>query len=261
MKRSEHDRRRDRCLGRLLGKLRRSCRHWSLLPEGGGRLAVGVSGGVDSLALLVLLSAYNRSARSPFDLCGLHVDLDADGRSGPLPEPVAAWCRELGVSMEEVVPRIDPGERFPIGCHRCARVRRRALIEGADARGCSLLALGHHADDVVETWLMSLFYTGTAEAMVPKRSYFGGVVTVIRPMIELRRSELRRLGRLSGAPEPVAACSREDDGKRARVCAALASLGADQRRVRRQLFWAAARRWKADPTVDAGKRVSPDDHL
>jgi len=234
----------------LLGKMRRAIRRWNMLVEG-EPVAIGISGGHDSLALVTLLAAHNASLRVPHALRGLHVRLTADATE-PLPEATAAWCRAVGVEVDEVTARLDPAEAMPMGCYRCATVRRRALLEAADARGCRALALGHHADDVVETFLLGLFYTGTGGALPPVRSYFSGAVRVIRPMVEIRRAEIGRLAARAGFPSPPAACSREgdDDARRGRVQKVLRALGHDEGRVRRQLFWAAVRRLETDGGED-----------
>ncbi len=239
------------CRGRLLGKLRRASRRWSLLPAG-ARVALGLSGGNDSLAMALLLGEHNRRLRPPMQLVGLHVRLDSDGVTAPLPEDHHSWCSKLGIEIAECLPRVDPGQDFPVKCFRCAQIRRRTLIEAADSRGCSHLALGHHADDVVETWLMSLFYTGTPEVLPPLRSYFADAVTVIRPLYELRRGEIRRLARLCGLPRPPTPCERDQRTRRGQVCAVLAALGRDQKRVRRNIFWKAVRQFAES---EAGRKA------
>ncbi len=229
-----------RAAGRLVGKLRRACRRWQLVPTEGG-VAVGLSGGRDSLVLLDLMTRAYRSRRPPLTLKALHVRLDADGAGPPLSEETHRWCRQRGVEVDEIEPRIDPGGDGPRDCFSCARIRRRTLLESAEAHGCRVLALGHHADDVVETWLLSLFYNGRAEVLSPRRAYFDGAVTVVRPLLEIRRDEIHRLANLCGLPEPPPPCPREDRARRDRVRAVLGALGRDERLVRRQLFWAAMR--------------------
>lgn len=242
---------RERCLGRLLGKVKRTCRRWALLPSG-VPIALGVSGGTDSLALVTLVTALNRTLREPHPVIGIHVRVDADGLAPVLPEASTSWCAEQGVEVVEVEPRLEARETPPLGCFECARVRRRTLLEEADRRGYRLVALGHHGDDVVETYLLTLFYTGRAEGMGARRDYFDGTVTVVRPLYELRKSELERLTRLAEAPVATSSCRRDqEEASRERIRRALAAMGSDQRRVRRQLFWAAERRARgAGPAVD-----------
>jgi len=233
----------DRCVGRLSGKLRRTARRWPVLPDG-ERLILAVSGGIDSLALAYLVGEHNRRLRDPLELSALHVRLDADGATDGLPEPTLRWLGSRDVDVVEVEARMDGSERLPLDCFSCARVRRRTLLETADARGVRLVAFGHHADDVVETWLLSLMYTGVAEVIPPLRSYFDGAVTVVRPLYELQRRELVRLVQLADLPEPVTQCRREDEARRNKVRKALSALGRDQGLVRRQLYWAAVRHYE-----------------
>ena len=209
---------------------------------------LAVSGGVDSLALAYLVQEHNKRLLRPMEVSAVHVCLDADGPSNPLPDQTALWLKSGGVEVIEVEGRLDGSEQLPLDCFACARARRRTLLETAEKHGARCVALGHHADDVVETWLLSLMYTGNAEAIPPTRSYFDDAVTVVRPLYELQRKELVRLARLAEFPEPVARCRREDDAKRENVRKALTALGRDQSLVRRQLYWAAVREYSGTET-------------
>jgi len=237
--------------------MRRTCRRWPLLPPG-ERVAIGVSGGVDSLALVALAARYNRAIRPRCELYGIHVALDASGGTAGLPPEVAEWCRGLDVPLETVPPRLDPPEREIGDCFACAHVRRRTLFEAADARGCRVVALGHHADDVVETWLMSLMYAGSPAVLPPLRRYFGGAITLVRPLYELKKPEIVRLARLCGFPEVPASCPLERDTRRDRIRAVLAALGRDERKVRRHLFWAAVRQFEREAAGERGSVVEDD---
>jgi len=236
----EEAKRLERCSGRLLGKMRRTARRWPVLVEG-TRVAIAVSGGLDSLAMAFLIGEHNRRLQKPMQLIALHVRLDADGLTDGLTSRIREWLMARELELVEVDPRIEATREGSLDCFACSRARRRSLLETAEGLGASHVALGHHADDVVETWLMSLMYTGTAEVMRPVRSYFSGAVTMVRPLYELQRRELARLARLAGVPEPADACSRDHDARRGRVRQVLAALGRDQTRVRRQLYWAAVR--------------------
>jgi tRNA 2-thiocytidine biosynthesis protein TtcA len=205
---------------------------------------LAVSGGIDSLAMVYLVCEHNQRLERPMKISAAHVCLDADGHTSELPDPTSRWLQARGLEVFEVEGRLDGSEEPPLDCFACARARRRTLLETAEARGASSVALGHHADDVVETWLLSLMYTGKADAIPPIRSYFAGAVTIVRPLYELQRRELLRLGRLAGFPEPVACCRREDEARRERIRQALSALGRDQTRVRRHLYWAAVRQYE-----------------
>ncbi len=225
----------DKASGRLFGKVRRTCLRWDLLPPG-EPVVVGVSGGADSLALVDMLTRRNRLLPVKATILGLHVRLRGDGVDGELPEDVVAWCAEHGVEVETVEPRIEPSETFPLTCFRCAGIRRRTLLEAADERGVRRVALGHHADDAVETWLLSLFYSGTADVLPPYRTYFDGMLTVVRPLFEASALAIRRMARLCGYPVTASDCPVEETAKRNRVRSVLSALGKDEKRVRRVLF-------------------------
>ncbi len=242
----------DRAAGRVLGKMKRACTRWSLLPPGSA-VAIGVSGGTDSFALTWLAARYNRTIRPRCRFVGIHVALDASGETGGLPKRVEDWCAELGLPVETVAPRFDAGQPVPETCFACAHIRRRTLLEAANERGCDRVALGHHSDDVVETWLMTLMYTGTPDALPPIRQYFGGAITVVRPLYELRKAELMRMARLCGFPEPVDTCPNRAQTARDRVRTALRQLGRDERDVRRHLFWAAVRSLERDRVNEGTK--------
>ncbi len=205
---------------------------------------MAISGGVDSLAMAHLLMEYNRRLEDPLRLIALHVRLNSVGRCEGLPPRFTAWFEESGIELAECEPRIEAKDHDELDCYSCARIRRRTLIEAAERHQARHVALGHHADDVVETWLMSVMFTGTAEALPPLRSYFDGAVTVVRPMYELQHRELLRMARLARLPEPYAGCDRDRRSKRGKIREVLAGLGRDQRLVRRQLYWAAVRQYR-----------------
>jgi tRNA 2-thiocytidine biosynthesis protein TtcA len=213
-------------------------------------MVLAVSGGIDSVAMAFLVRLHNRRLRSPLNLEVLHVRLDVDGPTGGLPDRIRDWLQALELEVVEVDARLDASEQPPLNCFTCARARRRTLLEAAEARRASHVALGHHADDVVETWLMSLMYTGTAESIPPVRPYFDGAITVVRPLFELQKKELARLARLAEFPEPTPKCRQEDDARRERVREALSALGRDQSLVRRQLYWAAVRHHESSTECD-----------
>lgn len=210
-------------------------------------MMLAISGGVDSLAMAYLVGEHNRRLRNPLELSAAHIRLDADGATDGLPAPTVSWLESRDLDLLQVDGRLDASEQLPLDCFACARARRRTLLETADARGVSFVALGHHADDVVETWLLSLMYTGTPEVIPPVRSYFDGAVTVVRPLYELQRRELDRLARLADFPKTAVRCGREDEARREKVRKALSALGRDQSLVRRQLYWAAVRGFEESP--------------
>lgn len=210
---------------------------------------LAISGGIDSLVMAYLVGEHSQYLKRGLQVSAIHVCLGADGVTSGLPQATVHWLASRGIELVEVEGRLNGSEQLPLDCYGCARARRRTLLEAADTRGVGFVALGHHADDVVETWLLSLMYTGSPEVIPPTRSYFDGAVTVVRPLYELQRRELQRLARLAGFPEPVARCRKELDSRREKIGKALSALGRDQSVVRRQLFWAAVRQYETSPAI------------
>ena len=142
---------------RVLGCIRRADERYHMIRPG-DKICVGVSGGKDSLLLLYGLKLYQKFCRTPFELCGVMLDL---GISGDDFTPVSEFAAAIGVPFDLI--KTDIGEvvfnarKESHPCALCSKLRRGALNDAARARGCNLVALGHNRDDVIETFFLSLF--------------------------------------------------------------------------------------------------------
>jgi tRNA 2-thiocytidine biosynthesis protein TtcA len=149
----------------------------------GDRIAVGLSGGKDSLTLAWLL--HERQAKAPvrYEIFLIYIDPGFDGGFGA---ELADFCRKRGWSLhiEEtdhgLVAHSAANRENP--CFLCARLRRKRLFEIADELGCSKIALGHNKDDLIETLFLNICYSGEISTMVPTQPFFGGRFTIIRPL-------------------------------------------------------------------------------
>ena len=160
----------------LLGPLRAAVQRYGMIGEK-DRVAVGVSGGKDSLTLLVLLAKLRSFYPLPFTLTAITLDPCFGGEETDF-GPVEALCRELEVPYHlrrtrlwEVVFQ-ERRETNP--CSLCARMRRGALHRAAQEYGCNVVALGHHQNDAAETFLMNLLEGGTLDCFSPKSYRTGG---------------------------------------------------------------------------------------
>ena len=151
-------------LKRLLSYARRACDYYNMI-EDGDVIAVGVSAGKDSLSLLYTLAELSRFYPKKFKLIAITVDMQFDELGGGRPKadytPIAELCQRLGVeyfveesSIAKIVFDIRK-EKSP--CSLCAKLRRGALNEAAKRHGANKVALGHHFDDAVETFMLNLF--------------------------------------------------------------------------------------------------------
>ena len=180
---------------KVLGCIRRACEDFHLI-EDGDIVAVGVSGGKDSLLLLYALSLYRKFAPQRFELKGLTLTMGLEPFDT---SKVAALCEKLGV--EYIVRPTEIGriifeerhEKNP--CSLCSKMRRGALNDLAKECGCNKVALGHHRDDALETLLLCLLHEGRIHTFHPKSYLSKADLTVIRPMVYLPEKHIIHVAR------------------------------------------------------------------
>lgn len=225
----------DKLAYNLLKSVNRAAREFDLLAAG-DRVAVGVSGGKDSRALLDLL-ARGVDIPGAYHVVAVHIDGSAAGLPDlrPLLEP---WFRELGVEYVNAPLAAPEDEPLPLDCFRCAKLRRKALFFAAEAADCNKVALGHHADDAAVTTLLSLLYKGRVEGLPPRRDYFDGRFTLIRPLIYLAEKDIARYARARAwelPPEPT--CPRGADTRRKQIERFFAGFPPREREQMRVNLW------------------------
>lgn len=167
---------------KLLGKLRRAIGDFNLI-QNGNKIAIGLSGGKDSMALLHLLKKYQNFSPEKFDLIAITLDTMAGADFSPL----ETICSNINVPLyiyktpiKEIVFDLRK-EKNP--CSLCAKLRRGALNNYSKELGCNKIALGHHKNDAIETLLMSMLYEGRVNCFSPKTYLNNAKITLIRPMI------------------------------------------------------------------------------
>lgn len=174
---------------KLLSKFRKCIEQYGLIDDG-DKIAVGLSGGKDSLVLLTLLASFRRFSPKKFDLVALSVDL-FDGKSNY--SKIEEYCKKLNVEFHVIKSQIydivftERKEKNP--CSLCAKLRRGILNTKAKEFGCNKVALGHTRDDLVETFFLSMFYEGRLSTFAPKTHLSNIDLTVIRPMIFIEERE------------------------------------------------------------------------
>lgn len=179
---------------KILGYMRRCIQEFDMLKDG-DRVAVGVSGGKDSLVLLQGLILLKRFIGIDYDIVAITLDPGFGGVWGDYSE-VQKLCDEMGITY--ILKRTQIGEivfdvrKEEHPCSLCARMRRGALHDAAKEAGCNKVALGHHMNDAVETFMMNLFIEGRVGCFSPVSHLSRKDITLIRPLVFAPEKEIRK---------------------------------------------------------------------
>lgn len=191
------------------------------LIQPGDRVLVGLSGGKDSSFLLYALSIFQKHQIIPFELGSLTVDLGFD-----LPfntDLLTNYCQRLGVAFHTIKTEIakyafsedNSRRRVEAPCATCSFLRRGAMNRFAREHGYNVIALAHHHDDAVETFLMSILHSGQIKTFLPRTFLKRSGLTVIRPLVYFRESEIRKAIPLTGFEPIPSPCPMDGYTKRA----------------------------------------------
>ncbi|HJN78393.1 MAG TPA: tRNA 2-thiocytidine(32) synthetase TtcA [Myxococcota bacterium] len=203
--------------------------------EAGDAVMVCLSGGKDSYVLLHLLSRIRVKAN--LDLRLIAVNLD-QGQPGFQQEVIARWCEAEGHqhrmlqrdTYSIVMDKIPEGKTY---CSLCSRLRRGILYKAAVELGCNKIALGHHRDDLVETLMLNLLYSGQLKTMPPKLFADDGANVVIRPLAYSAEADIAAFAELVGFPIlPCDLCGSQDNLQRQRIKRLLAGLEAENPKIK-----------------------------
>ncbi len=201
-------------LQKLLSYIRRAVDDYNMIEEG-DKIAVGVSGGKDSLALVMAMKALQRFYPKHFELIAVSVSL---GYTGMDFTPVREFCERLGVEyhvVETDIGEIIFGERREKNpCSLCAKMRKGALHDKLEQLGCNKVALGHNRDDVIETLLMALLYEGRIYTFSPVTYLDRKKITSIRPMIYVSEKEIIGFAKAESLPVVKNKCPADGNTKR-----------------------------------------------
>jgi tRNA 2-thiocytidine biosynthesis protein TtcA len=217
----------------LVGK---AIHHYGLIQDG-DRILVGVSGGKDSLTLLHLL--HERRERVPvhYELIPVHIDLGfSPGRAPILKGFFEAIGLPYQIEFTDIGRRANSPENRENPCFLCAWERRKRIFRLAHQFKCNKIALGHHKDDIIETLLLNIFYTGEISTMVPSQTLFKGRMTLIRPLALLEEKKIERFAREEGLPFGPSGCPSSGETKRKEVKELIETLGKRNRRVKGNIF-------------------------
>lgn len=222
----------------ILGLVRRCVEDYDMI-QAGDTVAVGVSGGKDSLLTLTALARLSRFYPKPFRVVAMTIEAGTPGMSF---DGVADYCRALGVEYIRVsvpiyeVVFLERREKNP--CSLCAKLRRGALHNTAKKYGCNKVALGHHFDDVIETFFLCLFYEGRLGCFSPVTYLDRQDIHVIRPLIYMTENDIKSFIRRSGSPVIHNPCPADGFTKRQYIKELLSSLAKENPGLPERIFHA-----------------------
>lgn len=209
------------------------------LIEDGDKIAVGISGGKDSLLLAKLFQELKRDKSKNFEV--VYISMDPGFGAMDLGEfrknldDLGIECEIFDANVWEIAFKEDPENP----CFLCAKMRRGVLYKKVEELKCNKLALGHHFDDVIETTLINMFYAGTVKTMLPKVSSTSGKLEVIRPLVYIKEKDIINYTNKNEIKAMACGCPIESgkvDSKRREIKELLEELEKKNPQIKQSIF-------------------------
>lgn len=209
------------------------------LIEDGDRIAVGVSGGKDSLLLCKLFQEMKKDRSKKFEVAFISMNpgfgaMDMEQFKANL-EELEIPCEVFEANVWEIAFKENPESP----CFLCAKMRRGVLYNKVEELGYNKLALGHHFDDVVETTMINIFYAGTVKTMIPKVKSTSGKMELIRPMVYIKEKDIIAYTQRNGIEAMGCGCpveSGKTDSKRKEIKILLNELEEKNPNIKQSIF-------------------------
>lgn len=201
----------------ILSHVRKAVEEYDMIQDG-DKIAVGISGGKDSLTLLCALARMRIFLKQKFSLIAITIDMGFENADF---SEIAQLCKELEVEYHIIPTQIYEiifnvrKEASP--CSLCSRMRRGAIHDAAKELGCNKIALGHHFDDVVETFMLNLFFEGRIGCFSPITYLSRKDVTMIRPLIYTHEKDIKAFSKKENLPVYKSPCPADGHTQRAKM--------------------------------------------
>ena len=228
----------------ILSTVRQAVDKYGMIEEN-DTVAVGLSGGKDSIALLASLDRLKNFYPKKFSVVGISVDMGFDDAED-IYAPVREFCAEHEIpyhiektKIKEIVFDVRK-EKNP--CSLCAKLRRGALVSCAKELGAGKLALGHHLDDAAETFMLTLVNESRIGCYSPVTVYEDTAVTVIRPLIYTREADIRSLVKKENLPVVKSPCPEDGNTDRAEIKNVIRELEINHRGLKKRIITAMEKR-------------------
>jgi tRNA 2-thiocytidine biosynthesis protein TtcA len=202
----------------ILGAIKQADTDFHLI-EDGDKIAVGVSGGKDSMTLLTALTRYRCFSKKSFQIIGIHVNPNFPNMDFTA---IQAYCEAQGIAFT-IIPSDPPiydvllqhlTKKGQLPCSICSKMRKAAMNKAAKALGCNKVAYAHHGDDAIETLLLNSIYGGRLATLRPKTYMSREQVTVIRPLLYCREKEIINTVKSEQIPLCISTCPSDKKTQR-----------------------------------------------
>lgn len=199
---------------KLLSYVRRAVDDYKMIEEN-DKIAIGLSGGKDSISLLLALSDLRKFYPKKFDICAITVSLGFDGSDFT---PMEELCKKINVDYHVIDTQIGEiifdARKESNPCSLCAKMRKGALNNKADELGCNKIALGHNRDDIIETFMMSLIFEARISTFQPVSFLEKKKLFSIRPLMYVPESDIKGYIRKNNLPIIKNPCPANGNTKR-----------------------------------------------
>lgn len=225
---------------KLMGLMRRCVEDYGMIAPG-DKIAVGVSGGKDSLVLLVLLAGLRKYVSIPFELEAITIDMGLGMDYSGVEELCRQWQVPYTIVPTQIAPIIFDYRKEKNPCSMCAKMRRGALNQAILDKGFHKLALGHHFDDAVETFLMSLLFEGRISCFQPVTDLDRTGIIQIRPMLYIHERTVDNFAQKMELPVIENRCPVDKTTKRTEVKELIYQLSQTYPDLKERIFGAMQR--------------------
>ena len=218
--------------------MRKGVEKYKMIKDG-DKIAVGISGGKDSLALLNLLAEFRRFSPYSYQLIAITIDLNFKDNPSDY-TPIIEFCKQIDVPY--VIEKTDIGEivfdvrKETNPCSLCSKMRKGALYDIAVKNGCNKVAIGHHADDLIDTFMLSLLYEGRLSTFAPKSYLSKTDLTLIRPLIMVEENLITSFSK--ELPVVKSKCPMDKNTKREYAKDLIKNIGIEVKNVREMIYTA-----------------------
>ncbi len=202
----------------------------------GDRVLVAVSGGVDSLVLAAILKLWQDKAPISYTIEAVHLDMGFNQDEAQLVDRQLALTGVPYEIIQTTIGRDALNLENSSACFHCSRNRRTALFNLARDRGCTKLALGHHKEDIIETFFINLFYGGNLSTMLPRQDLFKGKLAIIRPLAFLQKNQVQELAALFNFSPVTNPCPLTESTKRQTIRQMMSRLYQEDDRLMSTIF-------------------------